>query len=132
MSHPEDDKLLQSVLHLLSEQEEMVLKDHLSKCPVCRTRLDQLREQTDLIGSIELETDQPVYPLPSVRRKTLKTIIKIAALILMGFIAGYCTSDLSRPSYVNVIPQQLNSAMLLSSEAGFTPCESVDIANILE
>ncbi len=127
MSHPDDDKLLQSVLHLLSEQEEMVLKDHLSKCSVCRTRLDQLQEQTDLIGNIELETDRPVYPLPPVRRKTLKTIMKIAALILIGFIAGYCTSDLSRPFYVNVIPQQLEITTASRSITEFTPCEKVDM-----
>ncbi len=128
MKHPDDDNLLKSVLQLLDEHEESELKNHLLQCDDCRARFERLRRETDIIGSIEPEIEKQIYPLPRATRITYVTFLKAAALLLIGFMAGYGTSYLSPPECINVVGYQLKTSAPPESLTRYAACESVDMA----
>jgi anti-sigma factor RsiW len=128
MEHPTDDSLLKSVLQLLDEQEESDLKHHLAQCAECRARFERLQRETDIIGSIEPETGQQTFPLPRVKNITYITFLKAAALLVIGFMAGYGTSHLSSPECINVVGHQLTTSAPSESISRYAVCESVDMA----
>jgi anti-sigma factor RsiW len=128
MNHPDDDRLLKLVLELLDADEEVQLKDHLAKCDSCRVRFERIRSETEVIGSIEPEIDTQAYPMPQTTRPALVAWMKVAALLLIGFMAGYVTSNATRPAYVNVVPQQLKVKSPPEHVLLYASCESVDTA----
>ena len=132
MKHPDDDKLLKSVLQLLDEHEESELKNHLLQCDDCRARFERLRRETDVIGSIEPEINKQIFPLPHARNITYVTLLKVAALLLIGFMAGYGTSHLTSPECINVVGHQLKTSSPPESLTRYAACESVDMAVIFD
>lgn len=132
MKHLEDDELQKSVLQLLDEHEERQLQEHLLQCDDCRTRFDLLRQQTEIIGSLEPEIEQPDYPLPRAKRAAYIGLLKVAALLLIGFLVGFGVSELSRPVHVNVVQQQLDIPTPSISVTRYASCEPVDIEVVLD
>jgi anti-sigma factor RsiW len=128
MNHPDDDRLLKLVLELLDADEESQLRDHLSQCDSCRARLERMQSETEVIGSIEPEIDGQAYPMPQTTRPKFVAWMKVAALLLVGFMAGYATSNSTRPTHVNVVPQQLKVKSPPEHVMLYTSCESVDTA----
>ncbi len=128
MNHPDDDRLLKLVLELLDADEEAQLKDHLSQCDSCRARLERMQSETEVIGSLEPEIERQAYPMPQTARPTFVAWMKVAALLLVGFMAGYATSNSTRPTYVNVVPQQLKVKSPPEHVLLYASCESVDTA----
>ena len=128
MKHPDDDKLLKSVLQLLDEHEESELKNHLAQCDDCRSRFERLRRETDIIGSIKPEFERQTFPFPRTRNFTYASLLKVAALLLIGFMAGYGTSHLSSPECINVVGHQLKTSAPPESLTRYATCESVDMA----
>ena len=127
MSHPNEDQLLKLVLELLDGDETRHIKEHLAECEPCQRRLEELQHQTEMIGSIEPEIDREFYPLPVIKRFRSVTLLKAAALILIGFLAGYGASQFSQPEPVNVVPQRIQVTSDKGSVTDFTICESVDL-----
>jgi anti-sigma factor RsiW len=128
MNHPDDDRLLKLVLELLDADEEAQLEDHLAQCDSCRARLERMRSETEVIGSIEPDIDRQSYPMPRTARPTVVAWMKVAALLLVGFMAGYATSNSMHPPYVNVVPQQLKIKSPPEHVMLYASCESVDTA----
>jgi anti-sigma factor RsiW len=128
MTHPDDDTLLKHVLKLLDSDEERGLEEHLSQCDGCQAKLEEIRRHTELIGSIEPEIEDIHYPMPRIRRLPLVTVLKAAALVMIGFAAGYGASSLSGREPVTVVPQRVEVASPSTSLTGFTTCESLDMA----
>ncbi len=127
MSHPNEDQLLKLVLALLNADETRQIEEHLTECEPCRQRLEELQVQTEMIGSIEPEIDREFYPLPVIKRFRSVTLFKAAALILIGFLAGYGASQFSQSEPVNVVPQRIQVTSDEGSVTDFTVCESVDL-----
>ena len=127
ISHPNEDQLLKLVLELLDADEIRQIKEHLSECEPCRQRLEELRHQTEMIGSIEPEIDREYYPLPVIKRFRTVTLFKAAALIIFGFLVGYGDSQFSQTEPVNVVPQRIQVTSDEGSVTDFTVCESVDL-----
>jgi anti-sigma factor RsiW len=127
MSHPNEDQLLKLVLELLDTDETRQIKEHLAECEPCRQRLEEIQSQTEMIGSIEPEIDREFYPLPATKRVRSVMLLKAAALILIGFLAGYGASQFSQPEPVNVVPQRIQVTSDEGSVTDFTICESVDL-----
>ena len=127
MSHPNEDQLLKLVLELLDADETRQIEEHLTKCEPCRQRMEELQHQTEMIGSIEPEIEREFYPLPVIKRVRSMTLFKAAALIIIGFLAGYGASQLSQPEPVNVVPQRIQVTSDEGSVTDFTVCESVDL-----
>jgi anti-sigma factor RsiW len=127
MNHPNEDQLMKLALELLDTDETRQIEEHLAECEQCQQQLKELRRQTDMIGSIEPEIDREYYPLPVIKRFRSVTLLKAAALIIIGFLAGYGASQLSQPEPVNVVPQRIQVTSDEGSVKDFTVCESVDL-----
>ena len=51
------------------------------------------------------------------------------AMLLIGFLAGYVTSNSTCPEYINVIPQQIRVTSPPDSIMLYPSCESVDVVS---
>jgi hypothetical protein len=127
MKHPDDDTLLKSVLGIMDEQEKAALESHISQCEDCRERIDGIKKSTDIIGGLVLDTGVSDIRLPADHRVAFKSLLKAAALILIGFAIGYGTSILAHRESVNVIPQQLQASPLKGTAVQYSSCEPVDL-----
>lgn len=127
MEHYNDDTLLKSVLHLLDKGEETDVRDHLSRCAKCSRRLDILKAETEVIGSFVPHVAQNVPPLPQAKRISFAPLLKVAAILVVGFLAGYLTSEWTRPDPISVVPQNLATKGHSTPNTDFTTCEQIDI-----
>lgn len=107
MKHYDEDYLLKGSLDLLDEAETREFEIHLERCDECRGELDRIRCDNKVIASVQPIFVKPEYVYPLAMKFSFKSLSKIAALLLMGFIVGYSSSILSRPCPVTVHPQQL-------------------------
>lgn len=103
MNHPHDDDLLKFALELLDEQEAREIEDHTKNCRECRAKLARVREETNLLGSVQCAAAAPEFPRKKANSRVLYVALRAAALLLIGFLAGYGTSNLTCPPPVNVI-----------------------------
>jgi hypothetical protein len=127
MKHYDDDTLLKSVLQLLDESEDRELGDHLAQCSECRMRFDTFTADTGIIGSFVPHVAPTVPPLPRAKHVTLTPLLKVAAILVAGFLAGYLTSELTRPNPVSVVPQNLATKAQSPPVQEYTVCELIDI-----
>ena len=67
MNHIDEDALMKMALQLLEKGEEDALLDHLSACDDCRERLERIRRDIELIGSLEPGIEIASVPLPKNR-----------------------------------------------------------------
>lgn len=123
MNHLDEDNLLRRVLELLEEDELTEQDRHLTGCSHCQARLDRMKQETELIGSIEPGFDKPVIPLPKSRKIPFSRLVKIAALLIIGFVAGYSVSSYRRSTIITVIPHHVSYTPESQPLTGFTVCE---------
>ncbi|MFH1845463.1 MAG: zf-HC2 domain-containing protein [bacterium] len=128
MKHPTEDTLLASILETLEPAAAAALQEHLAGCESCRRQCDQLRQETELIGSLEPEIARTFYPLPPKRQTARFTWVKVAALVTVGFLAGYGAAHSSGGSGDDILQPFLDARAPDSSFTLFFPCESVDTA----
>ena len=127
MKHPAEDTLLKSVLGILEEPEERQIQEHVAQCPECQTRLEKLRNDTNIIGSLELKTDRLEIPLPKTMRINWMPLLRAAALLLIGFMVGFGSSNLSHREVVTVIPQRLQVVAPAGIGIQYSSCEPIDL-----
>jgi len=128
MKHPTEDILLASVLETLEPDEEATLQEHIAQCETCRLQMNQLEQETDLIGSLEPEMTRTFYPLPARRSTARFTWVKVAALVTVGFLAGYGAAHSFESGRDDILEPYLDARAPDSSLTLFTACESVDTA----
>jgi hypothetical protein len=123
MNHLDDDTLLKSQLRLLDDRNEMQVREHLSQCKKCSLRFNQVGNQIKAIGSFEPQIEAEVHPLPQRKSTIVIPLLRAAAFLILGFLAGYFTSELLHPSQVNVVEQHLITRSPVTSISGYTSCE---------
>ena len=131
MNHINEDVLMKIALQLLEEGEETVLQEHLSACTDCRERLERIRQDINLIGSLEPRIEKSFIPLPEARGLRIPAWLRVAALLFAGFVIGYGASLLSEDQVVFVVPYRVLASPPLQEHPGFTHCESVDMVTEL-
>jgi len=123
MNHINDDALLKRVLQLLEKDDLEEQDRHLSGCSLCTTRLAEISDETNILGSIEPDIQVPEIPLPRSDRSLSFRLMKIAALLIIGFVAGYAVSRSSGISLVTIVPYQVSHATVQPPLSQFTVCE---------
>jgi anti-sigma factor RsiW len=127
--HPDDDQLLQLGLGVLPAEVEQEVQGHLAQCAECAEKQSRLRRETDLIGSLEPEIGPIHYPLrPLLQRRSPAwvAVMRVAALVAVGFVAGYAVSYLGRPEPVTVVPYYATEPNERDIDGPFVFCEAVD------
>ena len=112
MIHLNEDKLLEYALETFTNHAERAeIAEHLANCPECRTMLEVIRKDIEIIGSIR--PLQPVLRIPGLRPRSNFTYraLRIAALIVFGMAVGlgaskwiYRQPAIVMPAYITLSP----------------------------
>ncbi len=129
MKHYDEDTLLKSVLNLLNDEEAWELKKHLLECKECGAKLEKIKRETDTIGEIDLQIPPRSYRFPRKKKAALPLILKTAAVLSAGFIAGYLTSDMSKTCKAGVVPQCIERQASVETAGGFVVCEAFELGS---
>ena len=127
MKHYDEDILLKLGLELLTKEEEENIRVHLSECAQCREAYSIIKGDINLIGSYEPDVEPEIIPLPVKKKNIVRQLLKVAAILVVGFFAGFLTSDLSNPEKVIVVKQSIIKKTVLESTGSFKTCEQVDL-----
>jgi len=126
MNHFDEDILLKYSLDILDENKALSIKNHLAECDACTSQLNEAKKQLQVIGSFDPMIENNNFLVPK-RNNALSVWLKRAAVLIIGFIAGYATSVLSQTDQVTVIAQNLITKSPTVSINDFTSCQKVDI-----
>jgi len=131
MKHYDEDILLKLGLELLTKEEEKNIREHLSVCEQCRDTFSLIKGDINLIESLEPDVEPEIIPLPVKRKNIARQLLKVAAILVVGFFAGFLTSDLSNPEKVIVVKQSIIKRTVMETTGNFKTCEQVDLGEAI-
>lgn len=123
MIHPDDDLLLKYVLEILDTEEEEVTRNHLASCEICTQKVAKIRSDVVKLREFNPDVKPEFIPLPA---KDKSNWTKAAAILIIGFIAGYTTSNYLQPEPIQVVEQLLISTSPKVTVTSFNPVAVVD------
>lgn len=130
MNHYDDDKLLESVLGLLSDDESKKIIAHAHACESCSARLDKMKSEVAVLGGITPKAEAPAFPKKRARIFDYPAILKVAALLMVGFLGGFAASHFMVPQQINVVPAYLESAPPADSLAFSAVSDATALASV--
>ena len=128
MKHIAEETLLKSSLRLLENGEEARVQMHLSQCDECRNKYFVMKQENEIIGSIDPPFEMEAPPLPRAKRISFMPLFKAAAILAVGFLTGYLVNEWARSAPVNVIPQNLMPKAQVTTTVDYVSCE-VDVGS---
>jgi anti-sigma factor RsiW len=131
MKHPDTDALLQAILETLQEPERTSVQQHVSGCPECAAQMKELESQVQTITRVAFPSVEIVPPRLPVRHAAGKSILKAAAVLVLGFLMGYATAHLAEREPRSIVGQRLQPTTIPVSTTRNTPSEAIDCATLL-
>jgi anti-sigma factor RsiW len=126
MTHLDDDTLLKFHLEMLDPSDDSRVREHLSACRQCREREKKIQADVGRLSEIEMHLDEAAPP-PLLRRARFFTVAaRAAAMLAVGFLAGYMTAEVANPVPPNTVQQRLVPARIAAPPSGYFPCQAVD------
>jgi len=131
MNHLNEDKLMEYALETsISHAEDAEIAEHLTLCPECRKRFEDLRKDNEILGSIQPLRPALSIPCQRVRFNPVYRAIRIAALIIFGIVLGSAGSRWANrqpatvsPAYVLLSPPPDSVAGCVVADATLMPKE---------
>jgi hypothetical protein len=123
MNHLDDDTLLKLALALMEPEETSAAQAHLAACAECRARLNDLQRDMADLSSIRVEIPAAISQ-PQPKRTDLASW-KIAAVLLIGCLAGWGTSQWLRPGHVRVIHEKFSARAAMASQTHLAPADAL-------
>ncbi|MFC2150385.1 hypothetical protein ACFLQV_02660 [Calditrichota bacterium] len=128
MIHLTEDQLLKLSLETISESEANEFQTHLNNCEECTSIYEQIKYENALIETLNYAGLKPVnIPLRPTKKSFSSAIMKLAAILIIGFVSGYFTAKFVGLEPLVVSPGQIKSSSQISSYTGFYNCEPVDL-----
>jgi hypothetical protein len=127
MIHLDDDTLLKFTLETLDAAEDSLAREHLLGCQLCREKHDRLQSEIRRLSNIEMRVEQVTPPRLPRRFRFLAVASRAAAILVVGFLAGYLTAELSDPIRPTPVQQRLIPRRLTTPSSGYVPCQAVDV-----
>ncbi len=125
MNHIDQDTLLKLTMGLLEPVTDQQVMEHIMQCPECMQSYITAKSQADMLGSYQPEFEVPKFPLPSAKIRRFTPLLKIAAILTIGFLTGFVFSEMTSTEPVLVVQQTLVSKPEVRT-AGYTHCHQVD------
>ena len=102
--HYTEDELLQFVLQTLEPDQHIEIDRHLTECQQCNTRLSKIRRDIESLQKLSPDIQNPVISYPSRLRLVFpaKSLLKAAALLLIGFGLGFSTNSLHESRHITL------------------------------
>ena len=103
MTHPNEDTLLMHALelHVDSAQREE-LEAHIASCMDCIALLNRIRDDLRIISGVHPHSRLTLPPFGRFQ-PAMRAYLRIAALLILSFAAGYITSELAERSPVTIV-----------------------------
>jgi hypothetical protein len=93
MTHNSEDELLRYALEVIANEEERAsMAAHLTVCSECRVRLEDLRKDIQIVGGVRPRRRVLLIPNSRPREVVAYTILRTAALIILGSLVGFGAS----------------------------------------
>lgn len=127
MTHPDEEKLLGFVLETLDQTGGSTVREHLLSCSRCNETERRLRDDLARIKDIDIRVEIPSPPRLVRNERFLPALLKMAAVLAVGFLIGYMTAILSAPDRPIVVQQRLIPAPGVTSSRGYVTCPAVDV-----
>jgi anti-sigma factor RsiW len=128
MTHLDDDTLLKFLLEILDGPDDSRVREHLARCERCKKRGEELQAQIRQLSRIEMQLGEVTAP-PLPRRSRLLTVVtRAAAILAVGFLAGYMTAELSNPIRPIAVQQRLVPGHPAVPSTGYYSCQAVDVS----
>ncbi|MFH1010416.1 MAG: hypothetical protein V1784_04175 [bacterium] len=129
--HVTEDDLLKFALETCDDAEVQAISEHLDACDACRGQLARLRRDIATIAGVRPEVEPISLPFRSHRPSVWRAVVRMAAVLLIGFVSGLAVSRLVCRCPVTVIPQYsaLTSRSMAESHQTVTPAPPVDLAS---
>lgn len=127
MTHLDDDTLLRSALETLDERDNARVREHLAVCAQCSERMERVREEVGRLSGIRVEVGEFAPPPLRRPRRVVSALARAAAILAVGFLAGYATADLTAPERPTAVQQRLVPGSPAAPRTGYFPCRAVDV-----
>jgi hypothetical protein len=127
MNHITEDKLLEFALGICSNQAVYTeIETHLVDCLECCVQLNAIQRDIMVISGIR--GPEPVLRIPSIPHRPAKyAVLKVAALVFLGFLVGMGTFSLTHREPVYVLPSYLKSSPPPDSLMGCVVSDATEI-----
>ena len=110
-------------METLDTKEEEVIRNHLASCEICTQKVTKIRSDVVKLREYNPDVETGFIPLPA---KDRSNWLKAAAILIIGFIVGYFTSNYLHPEQVQVVEQLLISTSPKVSVTSFNPVAVAD------
>lgn len=105
MNHYNEDKLLEYLLETSDDLAQRTeIAEHLAACPECRKKLDDLRGEVEIIGSVRPLRSTLQIPRRQVRPSLFYRALRTAAILAIGVAAGLVGARWANPQPSVVSP----------------------------
>jgi len=130
MIHPDTDTLLKHVLQTLEESDEPIVREHLAACDQCRELQQNMQREVQRLGRINMPIEIPAPPRLPRRLRVPTAVLRLAAVLSVGFLMGYATAQLSQPVSSVPVQQRLIPSRVAVPSSGYIPCQAVNLKTI--
>jgi hypothetical protein len=127
MTHIDSDTLLKFVLQTLEEPESEVVRQHLSLCERCRATAQNVEEEVRVLANVEIPVGQSAPPPLPHSSNRFASILKVAAVLAVGFLLGYAAAQLTFPTTIITVQQRLIPKQIALPSTGYVPAKGVDL-----
>lgn len=131
MAHLTDDELLEIALELNSDPGQADRLDgHLAECGHCLAQLERVRADLSVIAGIRLGVTPRAFPD---RNSTvgLRSVLRIAAIVILSFAAGVVASRLAVDSPSRIIPPDPNTGVPAPSRVAIAMSDATLVGKLI-
>lgn len=120
--HVANDELVKYQMDLLEDAQKSKVRVHLERCRKCKSLFEKVEDDLRRLRGFDPALEIVVPPLTGGRRGHVWPILRMAAILAIGFLLGAYSSESLRPSLVEVVPQNLITRPPTTSVGQFTVC----------
>ncbi len=127
--HISEDKLLEYALEITeNDNERAKIEGHLEICQSCRSRLKELQNDIDIISSIRPHRPVAATSKDSRWHNVVFSLLRAAALIVIGLAMGYGTSVWLEDEPARVASQYVTLSSPADSISRYAASDATDIS----
>ena len=127
MTHIDDQTILRYVIDTLDEEERSAVLGHISACEQCMREAERTRSDVERISGFALHLPKTTPPPLMRRASPLAVIARMAAVLVVGFLLGYVTAEMSNPTVSIPVKERLLVSSADSHGPGYAPSEATAV-----
>lgn len=130
MNHIDENKLLEYALELSpTESGRADIAEHLAECQDCAAKLERIRQDIGIIGSIQPREPDVRMPRHRSRRTFVYATLRAAALITIGIITGLGMSSWIHVEHICVSPAYVTLSPPEASAGGYSASDATGLSD---